>query len=234
MRYLARCFCFLLLLLALPAHAAPSRLEAHYDIFKSGLKVAVMHETFTRNQNRYRIESITKPYGLFALFKHETIRAVSTGTVTALGLRPQTFDYRREHDTGRNAHAEFDWSAGQVTLTDHAGTHTVPLHAGTQDRLSAMYQFMFLKLDHATGLKFDMTNGSKVDDYHYVVTPGRHATVPLGSFQTLYLASPPRPNGGRTEIWLANKLDNLPCKMVITEGDGDKLTQTLTALNRVP
>ena len=164
MRYLARCFYSLLLLFALPAHAAPSRLEAQYDIFKSGLKVAVMHETFTRNQDRYRIESVTRPYGLFALFKHETIHVVSTGTITALGLRPQTFDYRREHDTDRNAHADFNWLTGKITLTDHAGTRTIPLHTGTQDRLSAMYQFMFLKLNRSTELKFDMTNGSKVDD----------------------------------------------------------------------
>jgi len=234
MRYLARCFCCLLLLFALPAHAAPSRLEAQYDIFKSGLKVAVMHETFTRNRDQYRIESVTRPYGLFALFKHETIHVVSTGTVTALGLRPQTFDYRREHDTNRNAHADFDWLAGKIALTDHAGTRTIPLHTGTQDRLSAMYQFIFLKLDRSTELKFDMTNGSKVDNYHYLIMPGRHVTVPFGSFRTLYLASPPRPNGGRTEIWLAGKLDNLPCKMVITEGNGDKLTQTLTQLKLVP
>lgn len=234
MRYLAHFFCCLLLLLTLPAQAAPSRLEAQYDIFKSGLKVAVMHETFTRKQDQYRIESITKPYGLFALLKHETIHVVSTGTVTAQGLRPQVFDYKREHDTDKNTHADFDWQAGKITLTDHVGTRTAPLHAGTQDRLSAMYQFMFLKLAHSAKLKFDMTNGSKVDDYYYVVTPGRHATVPFGTFQTLYLASPPRSNGGRTEIWLAEKLDNLPCKMVITEGNGDKLTQTLIQLNLVP
>ena len=234
MHYFVRICCCLLLLLSLPAQAAPSRLEAQYDIFKSGLKIATMHETFTRDKGQYRIESITKPFGLFALLKHETIRVISAGTVTAQGLRPQTFDYTREHDTDRNAHADFDWQAGKVTLTDRAGTRSLPLHKDTQDRLSTMYQFMFLKLDHSVELKFDMTNGSKVDDYRYLITPGRHVTVPLGSFRTLYLASPARASGGRTEIWLAGKLDNLPCKMVITEGNGDKLTQTLTQLKLVP
>jgi hypothetical protein len=234
MRYLARLFCCLSLLLAMTAHAAPSRLQARYNIFKSGLKVAVMHETFTRSQGRYRIESVTKAYGLFALLKPEAIYVTSEGAVTAQGLQPETFDYKRKLDTSKNAHADFDWEAGKITLTDRNGTRSAPLHAGTQDRLSAMYQFMFLKLDHAAGLQFDMTNGSKVDDYHYLITPGRRLTFQFGSFQTLYLASPPRPSGGRTEIWLAGKLDNLPCKMVITEGNGDKLTQTLTDLNLVP
>jgi len=235
MQYLARFFCCLLLLIAMPSLAAPpSRVQAQYDLLQSGLKVAVMHETFIRSQNQYRIESVTRPYGLLALLKHETIRITSTGTVTAQGLRPQTFDYRLEHDTERNAHASFDWSAGKITLTDRSGTRSLPLPSGTQDRLSAMYQFMFLPLAKSTELKFDMTNGSKVDDYHYLITPDRHATVPLGSFQTLYLASPPSPNGRRTEIWLAKKFSHLPCKMVITKGDGDKLTQALTQLNFVP
>jgi Protein of unknown function (DUF3108) len=235
MQRLACIFFCLLPLVAMPSYAAPpSRVQAQYDVFKSGLKVAVMNETFVRHQNHYRIESVTKPYGLFALLKRETIRVTSEGSITAQGLQPRVFDYQRKEDTDKNAHADFDWQAAQVTLTDRNGTRSMPLPAGTQDRLSAMYQFMFLTLDNAAELKFEMTNGSKVDDYRYLITPNRQVTVPLGSFRTLYLASSLRSNGGRTEIWLAGKFSNLPCKMVITEGNGDKLTQTLTHLNFVP
>ena len=93
MQHLARFLCCLLLLASMPSLAAPpSRVEAQYDLLQSGLKVAVMHETFIRNQDQYRIESVTRPYGLFALLKHETIRITSAGSVTAQGLRPQTFD----------------------------------------------------------------------------------------------------------------------------------------------
>ena len=236
MRRFACILCSLsVLLFAIPAHAAPpSRLDAHYDVFKGGIKVAVMHETFTRSKDRYRIESVTKAYGLFALFKPETIRATSEGLITAQGLQPQTFDYRRKLDTDKNTHADFDWPAGKITLADHAGKRILPLPAGTQDRLSAMYQFMFLRLDNGSALKFDMTNGSKVDDYQYRIASGGRIKVPYGSFDTLYVASPARANGGRTEIWLAGKFSNLPCKMIITEGDGSKLTQSLTQLDFVP
>lgn len=193
-----------------------------------------MHETFTRSNGNYHIVSVSKAYGLFALFKPETIRVTSEGKVTTQGLQPQTFDYRRKLDTNRDAHADFDWRSKKITLIGHGGKRSLPLPAGTQDRLSAMYQFMFLKLDHGSELKFDMTNGSKVDDYRYRIAPGGQIKVPYGSFDTLYLASPTRKNGGRTEIWLAGKFSDLPCKMIITDGDGTKLTQSLTQLDFVP
>lgn len=235
MRRLLRTACWLLAWVALPLQAATlAQLHVQYDVYKSGVKVAVMDETYTRDGDRYRIESTTKAYGLFALFKPETIHAVSAGMVTAQGLQPLSFDYQRKLDSDKNAHADFDWAAAQLVLTDHAGKRQLALPAGTQDRLSAMYQFMFLPLHAAQELRFSMTNGSKLDDYSYLVVPGQFVQVPFGAFQTVYLASPPRANGGRTEIWLAGKLGNLPCKMVITEGNGDKLTQTLTQYTQVP
>lgn len=227
--------CWLLAFIATPLQAAPpSQVQAQYDIFKSGIKVADMSETYTRSDDHYRIESVTKAHGLFALFKPETITVISEGIVTAQGLQPLSFDYKRKLDTDKNAHADFDWQAAKLTLADQAGKRSVALPAGTQDRLSAMYQFMFLQLGNRSELKFDMTNGSKLDDYSYLVVPNQHTTVPAGSFQTLYLASPKRASGGRTEIWLAGKIGNLACKMVITEGDGSKLTQNLTSIKLEP
>lgn len=224
---------WLLALAAAPLQAAPSQVQAQYDIYKSGIKVAEMSETYTRSGDHYRIESVTRAYGLFKLFKPETIRARSEGNVTAQGLQPLSFDYKREIDTDKSAHADFDWQTGQLTLSDRAGKRSVALPAGTQDRLSAMYQFMFLPLRNSE-LKFNMTNGSKLDDYYYLVVPNQHTSVSAGSFQTLYLSSPPRASGGRTEIWLAGKLGNLACKMIITEGDGSKLTQDLTSIKIEP
>jgi len=57
----------------------------------------------------------------------------------------------------------------------------VALPDGTQDRLSAMYQFMFLSLKSASTLDFAMTNGNKLDNYHYALTPDRRLKTPPGS-----------------------------------------------------
>ena len=213
---------------------APSRLEVSYDVLKAGIKGASMTETFIRNQEGYHIESVSKAVGLLALFKPETIRVVSEGSVTSKGLRPITFTNKRELDSERNVSADFDWATNRITLNDRAGKRTLPLPAGTQDRLSAMYQFLFLSLKNATTLDFHMTNGSKVDIYNYLITPNQSVTVPLGTFKAIYVASPQITGESRTEIWLATEHANFPCKMVITDPDGDKFTQVLTRFESTP
>lgn len=236
MRNLMHLFTWLLLCGTLPAVAAdaPSRLQVSYDILKDSIKAATITETFIRTKNHYHIESVSKAVGLLALLKPETIRVVSEGTVTAKGLRPLTFTNQRKLDTERNVGADFDWTANRITLNDRAGNRTFPLPAGTQDRLSAMYQFMFMPLKNATALDFYMTNGSKVDIYNYLITPGQNMTVPLGTFKALYVASPPKAGESRTEIWLATEYANFPYKMVITDPDGGKLTQVLTRFDFTP
>jgi hypothetical protein len=205
--------------------------DAHYDVLKGNIKVATMTETYTRKQGGYHIESVTKAIGLLAMFKPEVIRVTSEGTLTAKGLRPLTYIQERKLDTERNTRADFDWKTKHITLTDRTGKRTLALSAGTQDRLSAMYQFMFTPLQNATELNFNMTNGSKVDEYSYRISPDQNMTIPLGTFKALYVASPQQDGGNRTEIWLATEHGNFPYKMTITESGGDKFTQVLTQIN---
>lgn len=220
------------------AHATASkqveRIRAVYDVMKGSIRIATISEIYTRTRDRYRIESASKAVGLLALFKPETIRTSSEGTLTAQGLRPVTFIQTREVDSERNVRADLDWDARRITLTDRNGKRTLPLRGATQDRLSAMYQFMFMPLHNATALSFDMTNGSKVDDYGYRITPSQSVTVPLGTFKALYLVSTPEEGLRKTEIWLAAEHAHFPYKMIVTESNGDKLTQVLTRFELEP
>ena len=222
--------------IAQPLFAAesPSRIQAKYEVLKGGIKVATITETYTQTRDGYHIESISRAVGLLALIKAETIHITSAGMLTARGLRPVTYIHQRKLDTKRNARADFDWSANRITLTDRAGQRTLPLSAGTQDRLSAMYQFMFTELKDAATLSSNVTNGSKMSDYSYRVTTGQSVTVPLGTFQATHLITPLLAGKKRTEIWLAAEHANFPYKMVITEPDGGSLTQVLTKINFEP
>lgn len=227
------------LLLCSVAHFAgaaesPARLQVSYDVLKGNIRAATITETYTRTHDRYHIESVSKAIGLLAMIKPETIRITSQGALTAKGLRPLTFTNERKLDTERNTRVDFDWTANSITLTDRTGKRALPLPAGTQDRLSAMYQFMFAPLQNAATLDFYMTNGSKVDIYNYRITPDQSVTVPLGTFKALYVASPPKAGESRTEIWLATEHANFPYKMVITDPDGDTLTQVLTQFDFMP
>ncbi len=227
--------CLLLAALSLPSRAEPPKsVHASYDVLKFGLKGATMNETFTRTDNHYRIESVTEAVGIVAMVKPEVIRAVSEGTVTEHGLRPDTFTITRKLDSKFNVRAEFDWTHHQITLSDRNGKRTVPLKPGTQDRASAMYQFMFLDVKNLKELKFDMTNGNKLDVYSYTLTPGQSVTTPLGTFNGVDVVNPPEPGVNRTELWLAPERANLMCKMVITDQDGSKFSQVATKLDIEP
>jgi len=225
---------WLMLCAAIPAFAAPpSSVQATYDVYKSGLHVEIK-ETYTRDKDRYTLSSVWTPLGLLAALKPEKILIDSSGLIGKQGLQPLHFSHRRELDENRNSAAEFDWEGKQLTLTHQAQRTVVALPDGTQDRLSAMYQFMFLSLQNAATLDFSMTNGSKLDNYHYAITRNQILKVPAGEFKVDYLDSQAKPGESRTEIWLATQFHNLPCKMIITEASGEQFTQVLRKLDIRP
>lgn len=212
--------------------APPARIEASYDVTTKGVKIAEIKERFTRTGNHYRIESVSKPVGLLALFKPGTLNVISEGDITAEGLRPQNFVYQRSRETVKNTAADFDWGQSTLTLSDRYGQRFEPLPAGTQDRLSALYQFRYVPfLRERKDLTMRITNGSKIDTRQYLVHPGQMLAVPLGTLETLYLATAPESTAWKTEIWLSVENGNFPCQIILTEDNGDKLSQVLTALS---
>lgn len=221
------------LVLCAPACAAPpGSVQVSYEIFNSGMKIGQTDETYTSNDDHYTLTSTTTPLGLLAVFKPEKIYASSSGLVGKQGLRPQHFTHKRGSDAG--SHAEFDWVTLQLTLTHQAQHTKLNLADGTQDRLSAMYQFMFINLDGIAALDFAMTNGNKLDSYHYVIGSRQKLDTPAGQFDSLYLDNLAKPGENRTEIWLATQQYNLPCKMIITDASGNQLMQILSGLQIIP
>lgn len=213
--------------------APPDSVQATYDVYKDFLKVEIK-ETYTRNQDRYTLTSVWLPTGLLAVLKPEKILVDSSGLVGRQGLQPLRYSHRREHDEDKNKFAEFDRQSKQLTTIHQGQRKTFPLLEDTQDRLSAMYQFMFLSLQDANTLDFTMTDGNKLDDYHYTITHNQTVKVPAGEFKAIYLDSQAKPGENRTEIWLATELHNLPCKIIVTEANGNKFTQLLSKLETKP
>jgi hypothetical protein len=224
----------LLCCIAPPLFAAPpvQHIEASFEISTKGVKIAIITEKFTRTGDHYRIESVTQPVGLLAMFKPGTLSVVSEGDVTAQGLRPQNFVYKHSQETLKNTAASFDWNQSNLMLSDRNGKRSEPLPAATQDRLSVQYQFRYIpQLRKRKELTMHITNGSKIDTRHYLIHPAQMVTVPIGTLETLYLSTPPEATAWKTEIWLSVANGNFPCKIVVTEDNGNQLTQVLTALS---
>jgi len=228
-------FAWLMLCAAGHAFAAsPSSMSVTYDVYKGSMRIGQIAETYRRDKEKYSLTSTTRAAGWLAIFQPGRIIITSNGLINSRGLQPMRFIDRRESDESKERRADFDWQTRRLTLTDHGQQRIISLPDGTQDRLSAMYQFMFLPLEKADALSFSMTNGSKLDVYHYRIIPDQSVTVPLGTFKALYVASVPEAGSNRTEIWLAAEHANFPYKMVITDPDGSKLSQVLTKFDFVP
>lgn len=212
------------------ASAAPQAVIADYKVSLNGLPVAVMHETFESRDGRYQITSETRAKGILALAQRRPGRLTSIGAVDHHGLRPQVFDGTRGNKDARRVHAEFNWEADTLIITHDGRTETVALPAGTQDRLSVMYQFLFL--DHAAlnGLTFALTNGRKLDHYQYSIGADTAVDTPLGRLQVVHLVKRHAAGETATEIWLAREHRLMPVKMRITEDDGDRYEQIIARL----
>lgn len=212
----------------------PSRIEAKYDILVKGIRMAEVREVFVRTEDHYRIESVTKPVGLLALFKPETIVVTSEGEVGDHGLRPQLFNHHRTHDSHLNNAAEFDWVRHEITHRDQSGINQAPLPLGTQDRLSMMYQFVALPPHGKLEMSFSMSNGSMLESLRYQLNPEQTVTVPFGTMKSYYLHSLPRNTPKKSEMWLAVEHSYVPCKITLTEDGSTRIEQVLTDLIIAP
>lgn len=219
----------LLVAASLTAQAAPGRITAHYSLTRNGQELAEVVEVFTQDRGRYRIESVTQAVGVLRLLTRENIRFLSEGRVTRNGLQPLHFEHHRGAAPARRIIADFDWKARQARLQHDGEEEILPISPGLQDRLSLMYQFMFLKLDKPV-LVFDMTNGRKISRYTYRRVEEGELVTPAGSFRTVQWSRVREPGDEGTDVWLALDRHQLPVKIVFEEEGGARLTQVLTRL----
>lgn len=212
------------------AGAAPQTVHAQYSVSMNGAPIGVMQESFEARDGRYRIVSETHAAGVLALVQRRPARVSSSGEVGSNGLRPQSFEAARGSSDARRARADFDWTAGMLTLTHDGRTETVALPPGTQDRLSAMYQFLHTPPERLRDLRFAMTNGRKLDHYRYVTGPDTALDTALGRLAVLHLVKQHAAGETATEIWLAREHAMMPVKMRIIEDDGSRFEQVIVRL----
>lgn len=217
-------------LAAASAFAMPKSIKVTYGGYMNGMAIGVITEHFDVEGAAYRISSETKPIGLAVFVQRQPLRFSSRGYVTREGLRPIHFEARRHPGEAPQVTADFDWSQSQLTLRHSGKVESFPLSAGTQDRLSVMYQFMFMRLDRTRIVDFPMTNGRKLDRYRYRITPDVEIDTVLGKLRTLHLVKERDPGDGAAEVWLSPQHQHLAVKLMIVEKDGMRFEQVVQSV----
>lgn len=208
--------------------ATPTTVSISYNLFRNGTHIGIINENFEVKDGAYHATSEAKAIGLLALAQRRPVTYFSSGESTKDGLRPLRFEGTRGNAI---AHVAFDWKTDTLTMNHDGIRQTVALPRATQDRLSVMYQLMYLMQSKPRTVEFAMTNGRKLDRYRYDVHADVHIDTPLKRLPTLHLVKQREQGDAQTEIWLAPEFHNLPVKVLIVEDDGVRYEQVVTRLD---
>ena len=209
--------------------ALPSMVNASYRIYKAGIFIGSVEEQFTRDGDNYRIVSQTETAGPLRIFLRDQLTITSEGAVGSTGFKPARYQFVRRDDQKKNISAEFDWNKQQILSRHAAETETFELPAGTQDRISAMYQFMFSK-PSANEVTVWMSQGKKAELYRYRKQGEAIITVNGENIPTVYYAREAKAGESKAHLWLAKEKYFLPIKIVFEEGNGSTLEQMLVSM----
>ncbi len=223
-----RVLAVLLLAFSQSLFAAPQHLVAVYHVTRNGQPFADVTETFQQSAGRYRLESVTKGIGVYGLFGER--RLTSEGEVTAEGLRPIRFEQQQGDNAKKAISADFDWTAGTLSMKAKGQVNTAPLEAGTQDLASYAYQFMFVT-PKGDEVVLPVTTGKKQRSYRYRITE-RDTTVETaaGKYKATHLVNA-RDGGDEKELWLGAEAYGIPVRIKMQDENGAKIEQVLTSLH---
>ncbi len=221
---------FLATCTGLTAQAAelPNHISASYAIFKKGQQVGEVKEDWQRKGKTYTLVSETRAVGIFAWFTKGSMKMISRGRINADGLQPLRFEHWRGSDANRMISADFDWNKHVLTLKHDGQTSTEPLPAKLQDRISMMYQFMFLP-HNKDALTLQNTNGKSIITQKFIQAGLEKTVTGAGEMTVLHYSRQQEKDSDRADFWLAPEKHFFPVRVEIEEKDGT-LEQVLTHL----
>lgn len=201
---------------ALPLHA---QLRFAVYLGGSGVSIGDLFQELNISGERYTLLAQLEKAGLASWFNSSQLMQSSRGTLSAIGdLVPEEF--KEEATSGQGAHhvylAAFDWGAGQVRFAD--GTAS-PLHSGSQDMLSLLYQ---LSQYSYTTEKFSLalTDGAELREIRLEVGEIEDVATPMGTLRARHLHQLHDQGAPGMEIWLGTDYRMLPVKFQKIEPDG--------------
>ncbi|HSJ80381.1 MAG TPA: DUF3108 domain-containing protein, partial [Thiobacillus sp.] len=198
--------------------AAPQEMSLEYDLYRNGLKLGQVTDTFTRSGDRYTLTSETRASGPLKALWPGSIRLESTGDVTRQGLRPEQFLHARSDSPHKLARARLDWKQRSIAWQYKGESWTADgLLDGAQDQLSQVYQFMFapaLPADYS----LQVVSGRDLNDYRYARSEGGAIETPLGSLVTQqYQRITRQADEKAVTVWIAPERNNLPVQIRVSE-----------------
>ena len=212
------------------AWAQPSEIAAEYRVINTGMTIGSIKETFSRHGERYTLQSVTRSEGMLKALLDDQITIASSGLVRAEGLRPLEYTEHRLKDPKRDLRSLFDWDKGVMRTLLRDETSEVALPAGTQDRISVMYQFTHMT-SFPDKLVLPIAERRKIEVHVYRLVGEEKVETPMGTFDSRhYQRVVSDAKDTRADVWLAKDRSNFPVRAVFDDPKGFRLEQTVVSL----
>jgi Protein of unknown function (DUF3108) len=148
----------------------------------------------------------------------------SIGLLSPTGLLPERFSDKRYRKSEVAAH--FDRTQGKITFS--ANTPEAPLQAGSQDRISVIWQIAgMLSADpkkYQSGYTFSLQTVSSTDAAPWLFTVNEPETLNLETGSQIaqrLTRNPRREFDQKIELWFVPAMNYLPARFRFTETNGD-------------
>ncbi len=229
-----------LLLAATAARAAAlAPFEARYRLSLGGLTVGEMRLVLrTAGDGRYLYEMASRPRGLLALFRRDTLTERSLWERGPDGApRPLRYERIQTGSRERRARLVFTWSAdgsGRVRNEVAGRPWAMAVPPGTLDRLLVQ---LALRRDLAAArepLEYPVADGGKLKRYRFAVLGRETVTTPAGRFETVKIQRLRRKGKPPLYFWLAPRLGYLSVAGTRPGGEGGTVRMELVEIRPAP
>lgn len=215
------------------ARRLPRNGEISYELYlgSNRFNVGRTVQSWTINDGAYRVRSASETTGIAAMFARQSIEYISSGRLTAAGLRPESFSNSRERRGEKDgAIARFDWKTQTISFGEPM--KSAPLADNAQDLVSFMYQLGLMPLSPGR-IELPITNGWKYERYELDIGIEETLQTPFGELRAVPVRQVRRANEESIELWLAPAYRWLPVRIRFFDREGHPSGEQLVSDIRV-
>lgn len=199
----------------LPRHA---QLTFAVQYGSGGFKVGEVKHTLENHSGRYTLHAETQTTGLVNLFRRYQLSQTSTGSISKLGLRPDSYIETKTDSSGKHiSSARFDWLNNKINF---ANGSSKALLDQAQDILSLSYQLSQMPLNFET-FPIALSNGRSFNPYFIAVGEETIISTAMGELRAIPLRKVQSANEDGLIIWLALEYRLLPVKILYLDKSGE-------------
>jgi hypothetical protein len=211
--------------------------HAEYATLRNGDEVGRTMLDFGDNgDGSWTLRSETR--GTSGLAKLAGIHIVETSRFRWVGGRPEAlvYDYKQEGAfKQRTRHADFDWSANEVRVSEGGKTFRYPATPGIIDRQAVTLALAADLVHGADSFDYKVAVKDRVEPMHYLRGAVETLKVPAGEYKAQLMLRDGEPGADRKRVarsWFAESLGWLPVQIEQTEKKGDTVTLRLVSTSQ--